>query len=236
MRRDMKEVIVETARSGGDFYRNQGHKPLRDSEGFPDLPSHEKMRYRKDKTQGDKLRPLRAFLESKVGQQWDDVFSEICEVNDKRSMLGFHLLTHLQQYVQAPGLNNKHHYFSPHFFQDSDGTLQKAKDNRPWHLRSAKDALEKPIETFPLEDGWCYQKEKGNWYLRKEEKIPDTYVYHEYIDEEKYEIVRVIKPTTRTKYWKFQCNKKEMRQVQKLVAEEMAKRQRAYAKALARTR
>lgn len=235
MRRDMKEVIVETARTGGGYYRGQGHRPLRDDEGFVDLPSHEKMRYRKDKSQGDKLGPLRAFLESKVGQQWDDVYSEICEVNDKRSMLGFHLLTHLSQYVKAKGLHSKHSYFGQDFFQDYDGTLQKAKDNRPWYRQRAEEALKAPIERFLLEDGWRYQKEKGQWYRMKEVQVPDTVLWSEYIDEEKYEIVRVVKPVTRAKYLKFQCNRKEMRKVRELVAEEIAKRRRKYFKALARS-
>jgi hypothetical protein len=229
----MKEVIVETARVGGGY---KEHRPYRrDSEGFPDYPSHEKMRYHRTKNQGDKLGPLRAFLESKIGQQWDDVFSEICEVNDKRSMLGFHLLTHLAQYVYAPGLSKERQYSGPSYFQDADGTLQKVRYNNPWTLKYAMEALKAPIESFPLEDGWRFQKEKGQWYWMKDEEIPDTYPV-EYIDEAKYEIVRVLKTRIRTKHWKFQCNRKALRLVRAKITEEVEKRRRVYAKVLRKYR
>ncbi len=232
MRWDMKEVIVEVARAGGGG-KDKRPKALRDDDGFPDLPAHERMRYRKDKSQGDKLGPLYSFLESRIGQQWDDVFSEICEVNDKRSMLGFHLLTHLAQYVQAPGLKNSR-YFNADFFEDFDGTLQRAKNNRPWIRQNVEAELKEPIVSFPAADGWRFEKVDGQWYRVKEEVIPDTYVASEYIDEQKYEIVRVIKPTTHTKRWKFQCNKKEMRQIREAIALELEKRRRAYTRVLAK--
>ena len=47
----------------------------------------------------ENLNPLKNFLRSRVGHNWDDLFSEISEVNDFRSAIGHHILEHLFHYV-----------------------------------------------------------------------------------------------------------------------------------------
>ena len=50
---------------------------------------------------GDNVKPLKRFLNSKVGQNWDKVYSELSGKMDKRSVSGQHLFEHLFQYVET---------------------------------------------------------------------------------------------------------------------------------------
>jgi len=51
------------------------------------------------KTFSDVLGPLRRYLRKQVGRRWDDVYSELSAVLDKRSMTGRHIWTHVRQDV-----------------------------------------------------------------------------------------------------------------------------------------
>ncbi|MGB0932007.1 MAG: hypothetical protein ACPGVB_14580 [Chitinophagales bacterium] len=50
---------------------------------------------------GDNVKPLKRFLNSKVGQNWDKVYSELSNKMDKRTVSGQHLFEHIFQYVEA---------------------------------------------------------------------------------------------------------------------------------------
>lgn len=47
----------------------------------------------------DLLGPLQRYLHSCVGRYWDEVYSEICQNVDRRSVLGDHLHIHVKQFV-----------------------------------------------------------------------------------------------------------------------------------------
>jgi hypothetical protein len=155
MRRDMKEVLVETGRRWKGCKKGWS-RLFREPD---DEPAHTSMRPKGMYDyfeQGDKLNPLVRFLESRVGRRWDDVYSEICRVNDKRSMLGFHLLTHLSQYVSAPGLK-RNRYSHARFFSDDDGVLQKKQQRR--YPRRKREIVGVRAH------GLCYYESiKGIWY------------------------------------------------------------------------
>lgn len=48
----------------------------------------------------DNLAPLYCWLRSKVGQPWDDVYSQLCQQLDTKSVIGQHVLDHLWQTVE----------------------------------------------------------------------------------------------------------------------------------------
>lgn len=48
----------------------------------------------------DNLGPLRRFLRSKVGKNWDNTYSELCDRLDTSTMIGQHVLQHLWDYVE----------------------------------------------------------------------------------------------------------------------------------------
>jgi hypothetical protein len=54
----------------------------------------------KSKRLSDHLGPLRRFLRSKVGQLWNDVYSELCQRLDTNTMAGQHVIGHLWDYVE----------------------------------------------------------------------------------------------------------------------------------------
>lgn len=54
----------------------------------------------KSKHLSDHLGPLRRFLRSKVGQPWNDVYSELCQRLDPNTMAGQHVIDHVWDYVE----------------------------------------------------------------------------------------------------------------------------------------
>jgi len=100
MRADMFKVIVERPRWGAshasspklkrtkDFaIKHIGHK-RHASENTP---------YRK--SLNENLAPLVRFLRSRLGQPWDNVFSEICKCLDTGSTVKMHVRSHLEDFV-----------------------------------------------------------------------------------------------------------------------------------------
>ncbi|MBL1201834.1 MAG: hypothetical protein FWK04_22930 [Nostoc sp. GBBB01] len=55
---------------------------------------------KKTKYLSDHLGPLRRFLRSKAGQPWNDVYSQLCERLDTKTMAGQHVIGHLWHYVE----------------------------------------------------------------------------------------------------------------------------------------
>ncbi|TFH09135.1 MAG: hypothetical protein E4H14_05065 [Candidatus Thorarchaeota archaeon] len=48
----------------------------------------------------ENLNPLYGFVRKNAGRPWDDVYSELCQTFDKRSVINQHILIHLFQYVE----------------------------------------------------------------------------------------------------------------------------------------
>lgn len=218
MRWDMNEVIVEVARSGGEGKRGDKFFKQRYGEDREEFGGRQPMGpgWNPDrKNQGDKLQPLRRFLRSRVGRQWDEVFSEICEVNDKRSMLGFHLLTHLAQMVEAHGIKNRSQHFPEDFYEDQNGVLRERHKERTYWARHRKQRANAPIERILLSDGWRYQWLEGFWYRMKEEEVPDGLIPEK--KDENGIVIQKARVVTRTQYHKFQCGRKELKQIREFV-------------------
>lgn len=211
MRRDMNEVLVEVARSGGR-YNNRERKPRRVGEEYEGYPVHFSIGrgWKKDrKSQGDKLGPLEGFLRSSIGRQWNDVYAEICRVNDKRSMLGHHLFSHLRQMVTAPGFRESRFLFhSTDFFADTDGTLQETK-RKNW-----REKKKERVKEIQLDSGWYYRLHDGFWFREKVEevvgKIPKLLPYG---------VIEWRNGVVETKHHKFQCSKKELKTIRALIVQ-----------------
>jgi len=218
MRSDMKEVIIETGRHGG-FEKGEVKLFQQESRNdFENSPSHVSMHPKHRgfdrKSQGDKLSPLYRFLDGQVGRKWDDVYSEICRVNDKRSMIGAHLLGHLAYYVHAEGLGAVRHQTTPDFFRDEAGILQKTSDRcrRPWRHR---DRVKDEITRIPLSDGSNWElienRRKSKYWFRTWSETTKVQ-YTEWVIEND-DVVPKTRFRTETKHFKFKCNKKELVQI-----------------------
>ena len=97
MRSDMKYVVIESGRRGGRGKHNRAH-PRRKGEEWEGYLKHEGMRlpYGYDtKHQTDLPGPLWGYLRKHVGQPWDVVYADICRNLDFRTVLGFHIKSHL---------------------------------------------------------------------------------------------------------------------------------------------
>lgn len=128
------------------------------------------------------------FLESRVGQHWDDVYSEICKLFDTRSSIGdefrrmikwnVELECYIEDGVVYEGRNwhRRTHreptglYVHPITGILGDGSRNKKKIS-PWLIPRSD---ERDIDTISVADMW-YQKENGAWFAHWTTKDTDTY-------------------------------------------------------------
>ncbi len=117
MRQDLHKVIIDLPR-GGSRMRNRKSRlhlhgnqvnswtdeKLEDHDSGPNrFPMSMRAKYSGhygEKDFSDRLNPLRRFLRSQVGRRWDDVYSEMVQHTDTRSMVGRHFWIHVFQYVE----------------------------------------------------------------------------------------------------------------------------------------
>ncbi|MGL4554010.1 MAG: hypothetical protein ACRC33_22850 [Gemmataceae bacterium] len=105
MRADMAKVLVERPRIGGTAKPRKGYTNalLRGLSAEDGLPSREgiKAAHSHRKHFNEHLGPLRRFLDSQAGRQWDKVYAEIAGHVDGGNVVQKHILTHLFQYVEV---------------------------------------------------------------------------------------------------------------------------------------
>ena len=116
MRKDMAKVIVERPRLGGagnTFRGRRGELKSRLNEcirndNFDDLHKRESYRHWASARLGydrkelnENLNPLVRYLRSQVGRNWDQVYSEMCEVMDTRSACQAHIWQHAKDDVET---------------------------------------------------------------------------------------------------------------------------------------
>lgn len=117
MRQDMAKVIVERPRLGGSHKYRERRSVLKDQVRYVERTGDleydlletgtESARYWASRMLGysrkelnENLKPLKRFMLSRVGQPWDKVFSEICQVMDTRSACQYHIWQHAKDYVE----------------------------------------------------------------------------------------------------------------------------------------
>ena len=108
MRPDMHEVVIERPRVGGTLRHHNVRVRYKgmDIDTLDDLPK--KQGYRRPyvenwgdaKEFSDLLGPLHRFLISKVGEKWDDVYSEIRQTLNPNSTPQIHIMNHVFQFVE----------------------------------------------------------------------------------------------------------------------------------------
>lgn len=162
MRKDMKDLLVDTGRIGGRAAA-EGRRARFKRTPEDDLPNripisrHRQFGY-DCKSLGDRLAPLTGFLDKNVGRQWDDVYSEICEHADMRSVRGYHLRLHVWADVVPNNYDVGHRQRYGPFFVDEDGTLQREKPC-VWPSRPSKT---NPLLILDVDHWW--EKIEGFWF------------------------------------------------------------------------
>jgi hypothetical protein len=87
---------------GGGLNRRAARQQLtRDEIGGHQVRNGRVRRFRDYGARNDHLRPLERWLRSRIGQDWDTLWSEICKAADRRSLPGWHLRQHLHMLVET---------------------------------------------------------------------------------------------------------------------------------------
>ncbi|AFZ24570.1 hypothetical protein Cylst_2342 [Cylindrospermum stagnale PCC 7417] len=103
----LSEIVIERPRTGmrisstslNGFKKNLHKLTVEASEDGLLSPYIIKVR-NGSKRLSDHLAPLRRFLKSKVGEPWNQVYSELCQRLDPSTMAGRHVIGHLWHYVE----------------------------------------------------------------------------------------------------------------------------------------
>ncbi|MDZ7961910.1 MAG: hypothetical protein RMY34_29215 [Aulosira sp. DedQUE10] len=103
----LNEIVIERPRNGRRIplkkqtgYKKQLYKLTEDAIGDGLLNPYLIKPRHKSKYLSDHLGPLRRLLLSKVGQPWNDVYSELCQRLDHNTMTGQHVIGHIWDYVE----------------------------------------------------------------------------------------------------------------------------------------
>ena len=168
MRNDMHKVIAEPGRRGGhDYVKTRvAIDAADDSE-----PAREPIRRRGKfdrRSRCQNFNPLRRYLSSKVGQLWNDVFSDICANNDLRNKVQGDVREHLTWMVHnhvevidgQPFETNGYRIWRDFWVHPDTGVLQKAPSSsykRRWVRKTE-------WEQVPIDALTKYVKVDGIWF------------------------------------------------------------------------
>jgi len=174
----------------------------------------------KSKYFSDHLSPLRRFLYRKVGQPWDDVYSELCDRLDITTLSGQHILSHLWHFVERhveiiDGKPHRKPYDGYHFL------FNRRRDRLYIHpdsgLLCLAKGLHKPPQSTDLSqdlvkiDPYHYYRQiDGIWYQITCQDLPP--MGHVWDIVLKIDVSR-SSGTTIYAARKHQCNKKELKHI-----------------------
>jgi len=174
---------------------------------------------KKTKWFSDCLGPLYQWLQSHVGEYWDDVYSKLCRILDITTLSGQHIVSHVWQYVErnavlidgVPYRKNREFYdtalplgywYKQFYVHPETGILCLAK-------RIRKVPEKKPDDFVFIDAYHHYQKINDLWYAIELADIEPLGINtnKSSVNREKYVVA------------KRQCNKKQI----KLIMERLAK-------------
>lgn len=232
MRKDMKDLLVNTGRNGGSdrgVYSRAKIKSV-DPDNLPKrLPSSRNRCG--GKSLGDRLKPLTRFLRANCGRPWADVYAEICEFADMRTVRGYHLRQHVWSYVVPNNYDVGHNRRYGPFFVDGDGSLQEERELTDAE-RAAQHAawrkqhkIKEPPRHVPNPrigvdaDHW-YEKIEGFWFSFETKHYTFKNSYEDLVEENgEIKIVRIPLPEyTKNVTTKKQVNGKAQRELDRKIA------------------
>jgi hypothetical protein len=182
----------------------------------------------------DHLGPLRRWLRSKVGESWDNVYSELCQQLETRTLSGQHILSHVWGFVEKDvelidGVpystksckylpRNPLNYWREQLYIHPDTKvlcLAKKAPNKP---------PEKPDSLVVVNDCLEYHKINNLWYAIKLQNTPPTKPVTDIVLKEIADGWSVREKQGRRIYRKSyavdkrQCNKKEIKFIMQQLA------------------
>ena len=126
MRSDFNRVLTEDPRRGSDwkfrqYRRAKGNATFDDqfSGGKESMMAARRRAGGRRKSFGDLLGPLKGWVRQQVGRKWDDVYSEVCALFDRRRVIHDHVHQHLfNDFVEIDTrlIDDKVCVYGGHFF------------------------------------------------------------------------------------------------------------------------
>lgn len=184
MRSDMAKVIVERPRKGGHGRLINLDKRLpvdlwHKREGI-------QRRHSVRKWLNENLKPLKRFLESKVGQYWPKVYQEICENINMNSAVQYHIRQHLPDFVcmnawfedgELTGTNPwggigptwQRLYVHP-----KSRVLQRTPDPMKLFRTRRRQRIVRPEPLWCTDNRRTYEIIRGVWYELRFEPLPHS--------------------------------------------------------------
>ena len=205
----MKDLLLETGRHGGSYgkYASSRRAELKraDPDDLPRFISSSRHRGG-GKELGDRLHPLRQFLKKNCGRPWADVYAEICEFADSRTIRGYHLRQHVWNYVVPNNYDVGHYRRYGPFFVDRDGTLQeerqlteaeRAAERAYWRKRHklGEPNRKVPNPRITVDADHWYEKIEGYWFSFETKHYTFKNSYEDLVEENgEIKIVRIPLP------------------------------------------
>lgn len=180
----------------------------------------------KTKYLSDHLGPLKRLLRSKVGQPWNQVKSELHDRLDASTMVGRHVLDHVEDYVvekvefiegQPYGKEGRRWFrarlicafHEPQFYVHPEtGLLCLAEKCPP--LPSHSQASTISTDTIPIDRDHRYQKINGIWYWVTLAQLPPNLPVWDVVEKA---IVQSRYSGTDYAIHKRQCSKQELKKL-----------------------
>lgn len=193
MRSDMFKCIVESARRGGStsqIYKRAKRRKLNNPDNWENISIKDSMSGHRNfgyecKELSETLNPLERFLESKVGELWDDIYSETRENLNPNNAVQYHVIQHLEWMVEKNVVINEdgdpcYIGYKFGFSQLSSGSLyvdpntnrltkvpekrNKPKDEKSKFMNYSYGFFKKTPALCFIQDNMFYFKSKGLWY------------------------------------------------------------------------
>lgn len=202
MRKDMAKVVTERPRRGhGNTSKKWGRRLHRSEYELDDHgPTRVRISRRGQygwncKSFSDLLGPLRGYLKKQAGRHWDDVWSELSAVLDKRSITGQHIFDHIDGEVQRNcfiGKDGEVYALAKYrlgafkvdglYIHPETGILcykQKSRYrwNKHWQERARLARFPgcdtASLENYRIQDEeTVWERRNGHWFILKYEDVP----------------------------------------------------------------
>lgn len=199
MRSDVNKVLTECYKVGCKFgapkFPRHVTNEIFDETGGKIGMRYEHVRAKKHVTKsfGENLGYLRGFVHSSIGRNWDEVYSEIVRVLDRRSTTQEHIFQHLFDYITVKTIRIDGEIYKRSSWGESLLPISgiyvdpetkiimpapvRVKEKTYWQLiREEKLARKKVLNSF------CemHQAENGLWYTYSIKPIPETIISYEF--------------------------------------------------------
>ena len=185
----LNEILIERPRCGMRIslkkltgYRKRLHKLTEEAIEDGLLRPYLLKPRNKSKYFSDHLGPLRRFLRSRVGQRWDDVYSDLCRRLDTRTLAGQHVLSHLWDYVEChveliDGIPHEkpvfgkggplNYFYRDQFYVHPETGILCIVEKKP-----RKQKRQPQTDLVEIDDCHQYRKLNEIWYLITLEELP----------------------------------------------------------------